>query len=151
MYLIAEREKGYRAIPINTGDDWGMKTMPDGKENLRIILRIGQRHYQLYSTRTMVWRDLSAEDLRNVCREIIAAIYDSILHRQDMVDVLLIAQAVEKKYRLKQKCGSPEAYYGHPLDPKAQQLVDFVRVDHPDIIQMDYDPPADVAQEDLPY
>lgn len=149
MYVITKRDKAYRAIPIHAGDDWGINVAPDGKTDHRIILRVNQKHYQLYSTRTMVWRDLNMEDLRAVCKEIIAAIYDSILHRQDLIDVPLIAHVVAAKH--KHKCGALEEYFGHLLDPKAQQLVSFVRVDHPDIIQTNHEPPDDVEQEDLPY
>ena len=140
MYLITKRDKAYRAIPINATNDWGIKVAPDGKTDYRIILRINQNCYQLFTTHTIVWRDLRTEDLCAVCREIIAAIYDSILHRQDLIDVPLIAAAVENRYRLRQK-----------LDPKTQHLVDYVRVEHSDIVLMDTEPPADVPQEELPY
>lgn len=140
MYLITKCKKGYRAIPINTGGDWGMKITPDGKVDQRIILRVGQRHYQLYTTRAIVRTDLSAEDLKVVCMDVVAAICDSITRRQDLVDVPLIADAAEKRYRLK-----------HQLDPKVHLLVDYVHIEHPDIIQIGHEPSSNVEQEELPY
>lgn len=73
MYLVVKHRKGYRAIPIHAGDDWGMQVTPD-------INRLR-----------------------------------------------------------------------HPLNSKTQQLVSYVRVEHPDIVLMDHEPPVDVAQEELPY
>lgn len=37
-------------------------------------------------------------------------------------------------------------------DPKAEVLVDYVRVEHPDIIVISHDPPeTDCPQEELPW
>lgn len=46
---------------------------------------------------------------------------------------------------------SMEEYHGHPIDPKTEQLVSYVRVDYGDIIVMDHEPPVNCGQEELPY
>ena len=47
---------------------------------------------------------------------------------------------------------TPELYHGHPIDPHAEDLVSFARVDLEDIVVMDHEPPIDdCSQEKLPY
>lgn len=45
----------------------------------------------------------------------------------------------------------PVECYGHPIDPKTEVLIDHVRLEHPDIILIVHESPADVPQEELPY
>ena len=52
----------------------------------------------------------------------------------------------------KEKLADVEECLGLPLNPQAQVLVGFVRVDQSDIILIAHDPPeTDCDQEDLPY
>lgn len=50
MYLIAKEKVGYRAIPIRTGDKCKLCKVLPGHQEVRIVLRVNGRRYQLYNT-----------------------------------------------------------------------------------------------------
>lgn len=97
------------------------------------------------------------EQLDSLCGEIMGELQCRMLRAEECVDLPKIAGIIEKKHvRYWMEAGqlpitSLEAYYGHPLDSAAQQLVAYVCVEMPDIILLDHEPPADIEQEDLPY
>ena len=130
-----------------------------GRTERRIILQVHGRRYVVYSTNSIraQYPGISTEQLDTLNDEIMAELQCRILRAEDYVDVTIIAEIAERK-NVKRwmetgvlPVASLEAYYGHPLDPDAKQLVTHVRVDMSDIIIMDHEPPVDCDQEELPY
>ena len=159
MYVIAEMQGGYRAIPIHKTDNWSVYKLRVGRTERRIVLQVRGRKYVVYSTKSIraKFPDIRTEQLDTLSDEIMAELQCRILRAEDYVDLPKIAEIAERKnVKSWMKTGvlpvtSLEAYYGHPLDPAAKQLVTHVRVDISDIIIMDHEPPVDCEQEELPY
>lgn len=92
-----------------------------------------------------------------LCDEIIAATSERISSRQKYIEFNKIAGAAECRHERRWReqglvsPAIPELYHGHPIDPKTDQLVSYVRVDLSDIIVMDCETPIDCEQEELPY
>lgn len=159
MYIIAKQKGCFRAIPIQCTDKCRMYKMRSGKTEYRIILKVCGRKYVIYSTcgiRTQ-YPDVGIEQLETLCNEIMRELQIQMRNREDFVDVPRISEIAEKKnVKRWMEAGllpitSLDAYCGHPIDPATQQLVAHLRVEFPDVILMDCEPPADVAQEELPY
>lgn len=159
MYLIAKDKCGYRAIPIRTGDKCKLCKLLPGQQEVRVVLRVNGRRYVLYSTSALTRKHpaLGREQLVPLCDEIIAKVSACIRTRQEYIDMERIAGAVECRHH-RRWCelglitpASPEEYHGHPIDPKTEQLVSYVRIDHGDITVMDHEPPVNCEQEELPY
>lgn len=159
MYLIAKRQGGYQAIPINAEDRWDFYKLLVGRKEVRIILRLRGRRYQLYHTReiTAKYPKLTRAQLTPLCDEIIAAVSERIGRGDTYIDFEKIAATAECRHQRRWReqglisPTTPELYYGHPIDDKTDQLVSHVRVDLDDIIAIDHEPPADIEQEELPY
>ena len=159
MYVIAKMQGGYRAIPIRSTDNWSVYKLRVGCTERRIVLQVRGRKYVVYSTKSIraKFPDIRTEQLDTLSDEIMAELQCCILRAEDYVDVPKIAEIVElKNAKHWMETGvlpvtSLGAYYGHPLDPAAKQLVTHVRVDISDIIIMDHEPPVDCEQEELPY
>ena len=81
------------------------------------------------------YSNIRTEQLDTLSDEIMAELQCRILRAEDYVDVPKIVEIVElKNAKHWMKTGvlpvtSLEAYFGHPLDPAAEQLVTHVRVD----------------------
>ena len=159
MYIITKQQGGYKAIPMKTGDRWDFHKLTIGKQEIRIIFRLHGRRYLLYHTRelTKKYPVLRREHLIPLCDEIIAATSERISRGQKYIEFHTIAGAAECRHqRHWRDLGllsptTPALYYGHPIDPKTEQLVSYVRVDLSDIVIMDHEPPVDCEQEELPY
>lgn len=159
MYLIALQKGGYQAIPIKSEDKWDFRKLLVGRREVRIILRVRGRQYLLYHTRVLTpkYPILRQEHLTPLCDEIIAATSERISSRQKYIEFNKIAGAAECRHERRWReqglvsPAIPELYHGHPIDPKTDQLVSYVRVDLSDIIVMDCETPIDCEQEELPY
>ena len=159
MYLIAKQRGGYQAIPIKTGATWDFSKLLIGRKEVRIILRLRGRQYLLYHTRDLVakYPTLRIPQLTLLCDEIIAATSERIEGKQKYIEFDRIVGTAECRHQRRWRDQglitptTPAAYHDYPIDPKTDQLVSCVRVDHDDIIIMDHEPPADVGQEELPY
>ena len=159
MYLIAKRQGGYQAIPIKAEDRWDFYKLLVGRKEVRIILRLRGRRYQLYHTReiTAKYPKLTRAQLTPLCDEIIAAVSERIGRGDTYIDFEKIAAAAECRHqRHWRELGliSPatlELYHGHPIDPQTEILSTQVRVDQDNIIIIDHEPPAGIVQEELPY
>jgi hypothetical protein len=159
MYLIAKQQGGYQAIPIKVEDRWDFSKLLIGKREVRIILRVRGHRYLLYHTRDLVaqYPLLRIPQLTILCDEIIAKTTECIEHRDEYIDFRKIAAAAECRHQRRWRDlglitpTTREQYLGHPIDPKTDQLVSFVRVDLDDIVIMDHEPPVDCVQEELPY
>lgn len=159
MYLIAKQTGGYQAILIKSGNKWDFYKLFAGRREIRIILRVRGRRYLLYHTRelTKKYPSLRREHLVPLCDEIIAGTSEYIAGCQKYIEFDRIAGAAECRHQQHWRDlglispATPELYHGHPIDPKTDQLVSFVRVDLDDIVIMDHEPPVDCDQEELPY
>ena len=159
MYLIAKQQGGYQAIPIKTGDRWDFHKLFVGRREIRIILRMQGRRYLLYHTRELTpkYPFLRQEHLIPLCDEIIAATSERIASGQKYIEFERLAAAAECRHQRHWRNlglispATPELYHGHPIDPKTDQLVSYVRVDLDDIVVIDHEPPVDCVQEELPY
>ena len=158
MYLIAKQQGGYQAIPIKTGDRWDFHKLLIGRKEVRIILRVRGRQYLIHHTRelTQKYPFLRQEHLIPLCDEIIAATSERITGGQKYIEFNTIAAAECRHQRRWRELGllspaTPELYHGHPIDPKTDQLVSYVRVDLDDIVVMDCESPVDCEQAELPY
>lgn len=159
MYVIAKAKDGYRAILIRNSDSWDLYKVQAGSREQRIVLRIKGRRYLLYTTKklTAKYPLLGWAQLTPLCDEIMAQVQGRILNQQEYIDVTKIAGASECKHH-RDWClkglispADPEDYFGHPIDPKAEQLISLVHFDLSDFILVDSEPPTDVEQEELPY
>ncbi len=159
MYLIAKQQGGYQAIPMKTGDKWDFHKLTIGKQEIRIIFRLHGRRYLLYHTRELPpkYPGLRREHLVPLCDEIIAKTSECIASGQKYIEFEKITAAAECRHQ-RHWCdlglitpATPEQYQGHPIDPKTEQLVSYVRVDLDDIIVMAHEPLVDCVQEELPY
>lgn len=159
VYLIAMQKGGYQAIPIKAEDRWDFHKLFVGRREIRIILRVRGRQYLLYHTRDLVakYPQLKMPQLTLLCDEIISKTSECMGHGDAYIDFEHIYKATECRH---QRCwrdlglispATPELYHGHPIDPKTDQLVSYVRVDLDDIVVMDHEPPVDCVQEELPY
>ena len=159
MYIIAKREGGFQAIPIRKTDNWCLYKLKVGRTERRVILQVRGRKYVVYTTKLIQAKhpDVSTEQLEVLSDEIMGELQCCILRAEDYVDVPKIAEVVAlRNVKHWMEKGllpiiSLEDYYGHPIDPAAQQLVMHVRVDLSDLIIMDHEPPVDCEQEELPY
>ena len=160
MYLIAKQKGGHQAIPIKSGDRWDFHKLLVGRNEVRIILRLRGRRYLLYHTRelTQKYPGLRRENLIPLCDEIIAKTSECIEHGEAYIDFGKIAAATECCHQRRWRDlglitpATPELYHGHPIDPKAEQLVSYVKIDLEDILVIDHEPPIDdCEQEALPY
>lgn len=159
MYIITKQQGGYKAIPMKTGDRWDFHKLTIGKQEIRIIFRLHGRRYLLYHTRelTKKYPVLRREHLIPLCDEIITKASDCIARGDEYIDFERIVGAAEcRHHRRWRNLGlisptTPELYHGHPIDPKTDQLVSYVRVDLDDIVVMDCEPPVDCVQEELLY
>ena len=159
MYVITEMQGGYRAVPIRSTDNWNVYKLRVGRTERRIILQVHGRRYVVYSTNSIraQYPGIGTEQLDTLSDEIMAELQCRILRAEDYVDLPKIAEIAElKNVKSWMETGvlsvtSLEAYYGHPPDPAAEQLVTHVRVDLSDLIIMDHEPPVDCEQEELPY
>ena len=131
MYLIAKRQGGYQAIPIKAEDRWDFYKLLVGRKEVRIILRLRGRRYQLYHTReiTAKYPKLTRAQLTPLCDEIIAAVSERIGRGDTYIDFEKIAAAAECRHQRRWRDlglispATPELYHGHPIDGKAEQLV----------------------------
>ena len=159
IYLIAKQQGGYQAIPIKVEDRWDFSKLLIGKQEVRINLRLRGRRHLLYHTRDLVAKYplLRIPQLTILCDEIIAKTSECIERGDDHIDFEKIAAAAQCRHQRRWReqglitPTTPEQYQGHPIDPKTEQLVSYVRVDLDDIVIMDHEPPVDCNQEPLPY
>lgn len=159
MYIITKQQGGYKAIPMKTGDRWDFHKLTIGKQEIRIIFRLHGRRYLLYHTRelTQKYPGLRREHLIPLCDEIIAATSERIASGPKYIDFERLAAAAECRHQRRWReqglitPTTPAAYHDYPIDPKTDQLVSCVRVDHDDIIIMDHELPADCEEEEPPY
>lgn len=159
MYLIAKQTGGYQAIPIKARDKWDFHKLTIGMQEIRIIFRLHGHRYLLYHTRELPpkYPGLRREHLVPLCDEIIAKTSECIASGQKYIEFERLAAAAECRHQQHWRNlglitpATPEQYQGHPIDPKTEQLVSYVRVDLDDIIVMAHEPPVDCVQEELPY
>ena len=159
MYLIVKQRGTYQAIPIKTGATWDFSKLLIGRKEVRIILRLRGRQYLLYHTRDLVakYPELRMAQLTILCDEIIANVSEQITNQQQYIEFERVCKAAECRHQRRWRDqglitpATPEQYQGHPIDPKTEQLVSYVRVDLDDIVIMDHEPPVDCNQEPLPY
>ena len=159
MYLIAKQQGGYQAISIKAGDKWDFHKLFVGRREVRIILRVRGRQYLIHHTRelTQKYPGLRREHLVPLCDEIIAKTSECIERGDEYIDFEKIAAAAECRHQRRWhdqgliSPAKPAAYYGHPIDAKAEQLVSYVQVTLDDIVLIDHEPPVDCDQEELPY
>ena len=159
MYLIAKQKGGYQAIPIKSDDRWDFHKVLAGHLEVRVVFRHHGRRYLLYSTRTLTakYPILKREHLIPLCDEIITKASECIQRGDAYSEFDRLAAAAECRHHQRwRNLGlisptTPELYHGHPIDPKTEQLVSYVRVDLDDIVVMDCEPPVDCVQEELPY
>ena len=159
MYVIAKAKDGYRAVLIQRSDNWDVYKLRVGQTERRIILRVRGRRYMVYTTNPArdQYPSIGTEQMDALCDEIIEVLRNNIASGQEYVDLPRVAEAALARHRKRWiengiiPLTMREEYYGHPLDPAAQQLVTHVRVDLSDLIIMDHEPPIDCEQEELPY
>ena len=159
MYIIAEHKGGYQAIRVCKTENRPTYKMRVGRTERRIILQVGGRKYVAYSTEPIraQYPGIGTDQLDDLRDEIMEELHHQMLRRVDYVDIPKISGIAEMhSVRRWMATGqllitSLEAYYGHPIDPTARQLDAYVCVDVPILILMDHEPPADIAQEELPY
>lgn len=159
MFLIAKDKAGYQAIPIKSGNKWDFHKLLVGRREVRIILRVRGRQYLLYHTRDLTpkYPRLNRAHLIPMCDEIIAKASDCIARGDEYIDFERIVGVAECRHHVHWRDAGLippvplEQYHGHPIDPKTEQLVSFVRVELDEIAVMDHEPPIDCVQEELPY
>ena len=159
VYLIAMQKDGHKAIPIKSEDKWDFYKLLVGRREIRIILRVRGHRYLLYHTRelTQKYPGLRREHLVPLCDEIIAATSERIEGKQKYIEFDRIVGTAECRHQRRWReqglisPATPELYYGHPIDPKTDQLVSYVQVTLDDIVLMDHEPPVDCEQAELPY
>ena len=161
MFLITKEKGGYQAIRIRPEDTWDFRKVLPGRTEVRIVLRVRGRRYLLYSTRelTKQYPTLKRPQLTLLCDEIIEILSEQITNEQEYINFERVAGMVEFRHRRRWitngliPMDSLAEYHGHTIDNKAEVLTTRVRVDIPDVIHMDHEPPIDVEveQEDLPY
>lgn len=149
MYLIIRDKGGHRAIPIRSGDKWDLYKVVSGRKDIRIVLRVKGRRYLIHSTYDLArkYHQLGLAQLTPLCDEIIAILTDSIKRQQEFIDFPRIVGMVQYRHH-RRWCDkglispvSLEEYFGHPVDPKMEELISYVRAAHRDIIVMDCEPP----------
>ena len=159
MYLIAKQQGGYQAIPIKAEDRWDFHKLFVGRREIRIILRVRGHRYLLYHTRDLATKYplLKMPQMTILCDDIIAATSEQITSQQQYIEFEKVCKAAECRHQQHWRDlglispATPELYHGHPIDPKTDQLVSYVRVDLDDIVVMDCEPPVDCEQAELPY
>lgn len=161
MFLIVRQKGGHQAIPIRPEDRWDFHKVLPGRTEVRIVLRVRGRRYLLYSTCTLSkqYPKLKRPQLTLLCDEIITMLSEQISYDQEYINFEKVAGTVEFRHRRRWIANglipmdSLAEYHGHSIDNKAEVLTTRVRVDIPDVIHMDHEPPIDVEveQEDLPY
>lgn len=160
MFLIVKQKGGHQAIPIRPEDSWDFHKVLPGRTEVRIVIRIRGRRYLLYSTCALSeqYPKLKRPQLTLLCDEIITMLSEQISCGQEYINFERVAGTVELRHRRHWIANglipmdSLEEYCGHPVDTKAEVLSTRVRVDIPDVIHMDHEPPVDdVEQEGLPY
>lgn len=160
MYLIAKQKGGYQAIPIKADDRWDFHKVLAGRLEVRVVFRHHGRRYLLYSTRTLTakYPRLKREHLIPLCDEIITKASECIQRGDAYSEFDRLAAAAECRHHVHWRDAGLippvplEQYHGHPIDPKTEQLISYVRVDLDDIVVMDHEPLiADCEQEELPY
>ena len=161
MFLIVRQKGGHQAIPIRPEDRWDFHKVLPGRTEVRIVIRIRGRRYLLYSTLELSkqYPTLKRPQLTLLCDEIITMLSEQISCGQEYINFERVAGMVEFRHRRRWIANglipmdSLAEYHGHSIDNKAEVLTTRVRVDIPDVIHMDHEPPIDVevAQEDLPY
>ena len=161
MFLIVRQKGGHQAIPIRPEDRWDFHKVLPGRTEVRIVLRVRGRRYLLYSTCTLSkqYPKLKRPHLMMLCGEIIGTLSDQIAGGQEYIHFERIVATAELQYRRHWIANglipmdSLAEHHGHSIDNKAEVLTTRVRVDIPDVIHMDHEPPIDVEveQEDLPY
>lgn len=160
MLLIVKEKGGHQAISIRSNDKWDFRKILTGRTEVRIVLRVRGRRYLPYTTHrlSLKYPNLRRTQLTVLCDEIITMVSEGITSGQAYIDFDHIAVALELRHR-RHWCelglipvNIMEEYHAHPIDPKTEVLVSYVRVDQPKIMVMDSEAPADEAeQEDLPY
>ena len=128
---------------------------------MRIVLRVRGRRYLLYTTCELSkqYPALKRTQLILLCDDIIATLSEQISCGQEYIQFERAATATELQHRKHWIANglipmdSLAEYHGYSIDNKAEVLTTRVRVDIPDVIHMDHEPPIDVEveQEDLPY
>ena len=161
MFLIVRQKGGHQAIPIRPEDSWDFHKVLPGRTEVRIVIRIRGRRYLLYHTRDLSHKYpmLKRPQLILLCNEIIEILSEQITNEQEYINFEKVAGTVEFRHRRRWIANglipmdSLAEYHGHSIDNKAEVLTTRVRVDIPDVIHMDHEPPIDVEveQEDLPY
>lgn len=161
MFLIVRQKGAHQAILIRPEDRWDFHKVLPGRTEVRIVLRVRGRRYLLYSTLEISkqFSTVKRPQLTLLCDEIITMLSEQISCGQEYINFEKVAGMVEFRHRRRWIASglipldSMEEYYGHPVDTKAEVLSACVRVDIPDVIHMDHEPPIDVEveQEDLPY
>ena len=160
MYLITKQKGGHQAIPIKDGDKWDFSKLTIGRHEVRIIFRLCGRRYLLYSTRALAskYPEIGIAQFTPLCDEIIDAASECISNQEQYIDFDRIASGAECRHHQQwRNLGlivptTTERYFGHPIDPKAEQLVSYVKIDLEDILVIDHEPPIDdCGQEALPY
>ncbi len=159
MFLIYKYKGQHQAVPIRADEKWNFHKVQSGRQEVRIVLRVRGRRHLLYTTRDLTARypGLTRANLTLMCDEMIGAAADSIERNQECIDFPRIAEDIERKYH-RRWCEQgvvtptlPEETNDRPENPQAQQLVAHVRVEFPDVVIMETEPPTDVEQEELPY
>ena len=160
MLLIVKQKGGHQGISIKAGVRWEFLKVLPGRTEVRIVLRVRGRRFLLYTTRELSkkYPSLRRTQLMLLCDEIITMVSERITRGQEYINFDHIAGAVELRHRRRWcelgliQMNTMEEYHAHPIDPKSEVLVSHVRVDQPQIITMDSEPPTDEAgQEELPY
>lgn len=161
MFLITKEKCGYQAIRICPEDKWDFRKVLPGRTEVRIVLRVRGRKYLLYHTRDLSHKYpmLKRPHLMMLCGEIIGTLSEQIAGGQEYIHFERIVATAELQHRRHWIANglipmdSPAEYHGHSIDNKAEVLTTRVRVDIPDVIHMDHEPPIDVEveQENLPY
>lgn len=155
MFLIAESQDGFRAIPVDPRSRWELRKLFVGRREIRVILRVRGRQYVLYSTRGLASEHpaLHRDHLDALCDDLIAMVSDLIRGGNRYVEFPAVAARVEETHR--RKWGNagliiPQQLI-HPTDPMAECLVTHVRVEHTDVIEIPTVPETDTEQGELPY
>ena len=161
MFLIVRQKGGHQAIPIRPEDSWDFHKVLPGRTEVRIVLCVRGRRYLLYSTLEISkqFSTVKRPQLTLLCDEIITMLSEQISCGQEYINFEWVAGTVELRHRRRWIANglipmdSLVEYHGHTIDNKAEVLTTRVRVDIPDVIHMDHEPPIDVEveQEDLPY
>lgn len=161
MFLIVKQKSGHQAILIRPEDRWDFHKVLPGRTEVRIVIRVRGRRYLLYTTCALSkqYPELKRTQLILLCDDIITTLSEQLTRGVEYIHFERVAAPAELRHRRRWithgliTMDTLAEYHGHPIDSKTEVVITRVRVDIPDVIHMDHEPPIDdnIEQEELPY